>query len=188
LTAQSLKSFEREEWITLFWVYCNRLFTWGLWVQQLWAESLAKKKNRQGQEAPRASTPIALVGANDQHSVLQQVAEGARDKFIWFMRVRESETAGPVLKKSQFANQTYLEGKSLGALLSAESQATMKALQQNQVQSLCLEVDRLDEATMGALFMILELVVGALGEAFDINAFDQPGVELGKRLALEILK
>ncbi|HEX4925383.1 MAG TPA: glucose-6-phosphate isomerase, partial [Bdellovibrionales bacterium] len=188
LMAHSLKSFERGEFITLFWVYCNRLWTWGLWVQQLWAESLAKKTTRKGAAAPRVSTPIPLIGANDQHSVLQQVAEGARDKFIWFLRSRESETAGPSLKRSLFAPQGYLEGKGLGALLSAEAQATAKALQQNQVQSLTLEVERVDERTLGALLMLLEVVVGAMGETLDINAFDQPGVELGKRLALEILK
>lgn len=188
LMAQSLKSFERGEFITLFWVYCNRLWTWGLWVQQLWAESLAKKTTREGKVGPRVSTPMPLIGANDQHSVLQQVAEGARDKFIWFLRLRESETAGPNLKKSLFAPQGYLEGKGLGALLSAEAQATSKALQQSQVQSLTLEVERLDERTLGALLMLLEVVVGAMGETLDINAFDQPGVELGKRLALEILK
>ncbi|MEQ1878741.1 MAG: glucose-6-phosphate isomerase, partial [Bdellovibrionia bacterium] len=162
LVAQSLASWKRDEWVTLFWAYSNRLWTTGLWMQQLWAESLAKKNDRQGKPAPRASTPIPLIGANDQHSVLQQVAEGARDKFIWFMRVKDSETAGPVLKKSLFSTQAYLESKTLGSLLAAEAQATAKALQQNQVQSLTLEIERLDAQTMGALFMLIELVVGSL--------------------------
>lgn len=188
LMAQSLKSWDRQEWISLFWVYCNNLYTSGLWIQQLWAESLAKKTDRKGKAAPRVSSPMSLVGANDQHSVLQQVAEGARDKFIWFVRVTESETAGPKLERSLFSNQPYLTGKTMGAMLAAEAQATAKALQQNNVQSLTLELDRLDAFNMGAFFMLMELVVGSLGEVLDINAFDQPGVELGKRLALDILK
>jgi glucose-6-phosphate isomerase len=188
LMAQSLRSFAREEWITPFWIYSSRLWSWGLWVQQLWAESLAKKIDRAGKPGPRVSTPLPLIGANDQHSILQLIAEGARDKFIWFVRVTDAETFGPKLEKSLFEHQRYLQGKSLGALLAAEVQATAQALQQNQIQSLCVEVRDINPMTMGALFMLLELVVGALGESLNINAFDQPGVELGKRLALDILK
>jgi glucose-6-phosphate isomerase len=188
LAAHSLSSFENSEWITAFWVYCNRLYSWGLWTQQLWAESLAKKINRSGGSAPRVSTPIPLIGANDQHSVLQQLAEGAKDKFVWFLRVKDSETYGPVLKQSLFSHQNYLVGKPLGVLLGAEAQATSQALENHGVHSISLLCEALSPATIGALFMTMELVVGTIGEVYDINAFDQPGVELGKRLALDILK
>ncbi|MBK7890377.1 MAG: glucose-6-phosphate isomerase [Bdellovibrionales bacterium] len=82
LTAQAMMSLEREEWITMLWSYADGLREFGLWWQQLWAESLAKKVGRNGAAARRASTPIAAQGANDQHSLLQQVIEGARDKFF----------------------------------------------------------------------------------------------------------
>ncbi len=187
LTAQYLDSFENEKWISIFWSYCNRLKYFGLWIEQLWAESLGKKHDRSMEPAPRASTPISLVGANDQHSVLQQVAEGAKDKFVTFVRVRESENYGPKLKSNLFKGEDFVMGKNMGELLAAEAEATQKALYEAGVPSLSLEVDAINSVSMGALFMLFELVVGALGEAHNINAFDQPGVELGKRLAKNIL-
>lgn len=187
LTAQTLMSFDRSEWITLFWAYSDGLRDFGLWTQQLWAESLGKALNRMGDQAPRASTPLSAVGSSDQHSILQQVMEGARDKFLWFLRVNQSENDSVVLEKNLFDCQHLMHGKTMGRLFGAMAEATRAALEKQGVQSLTLTTDRLDERSMGALFMILELVVGSLGEALDINAFDQPGVELGKKLARGIL-
>jgi glucose-6-phosphate isomerase len=187
LTAHSLASWKREEWITLFWAYADGLRDFGLWTQQLWAESLGKKQNRKGQPAMRASTPIPAIGSSDQHSILQQVMEGARDKFLWFLRVEQSETAGPTIEKNLFDCQTLMQGKGMGQLFGAMADATRDALQSEGVHSLTLKGKELNEESIGALIMLLELVVGALGEAMDINAFDQPGVELGKKLAKKTL-
>lgn len=187
LAAQSLMSLDRSEWITLFWAYADGLRDFGLWTQQLWAESLGKAKDRKGNPAPRASTPIPAVGSSDQHSILQQVMEGPRDKFVWFFRVEESEKEGPALEKNLFDCQTLMHGKTMGQLFGAMATATRSALAEQGIQSLTLSTQKLDEKSMGALFMILELVVGTIGEALDINAFDQPGVELGKKLARGIL-
>jgi len=188
LAAQSLASFKREEWITLFWSYADGLRDFGLWAQQLWAESLGKKSDRQGGRAPRASTPLPAVGSSDQHSILQQVVEGARDKFLWFIRVDRSERAGPALERNLFDGQALMRGKGMGRLFGAMAEATRSALEREGVPSLTLRTERLDEESLGALFMILQLTVGAIGEAMDINAFDQPGVELGKRLARRLLE
>lgn len=187
LACQSLMSFKREEWITLFWSYSDGLVDFGLWTQQLWAESLGKAVDRKGGRAPRASTPMPAIGSSDQHSILQQVMEGARDKFVWFLRVGEAEAESPVLERNLFDCQTLMQGRSMGQLFAAMATATRDALAQNQVQSLTLKTDRLDEESIGALFMLTEMVVGTIGEAFDIDAFNQPGVELGKQLARQIL-
>jgi glucose-6-phosphate isomerase len=187
LAAQSLMSFERTEWITLFWAYADGLREFNLWTQQLWAESLGKAKNRAGGSAPRVSTPMPAIGSSDQHSILQQVMEGNRDKFIWFLRVQQSETEGPAIERNLFDCQQIMVGKTMGQLMGAMASATRMALEKQGVQSMTLTTERLDERTMGALFMLLELTVGALGEALEINAFDQPGVELGKVLARDIL-
>lgn len=187
LAAQALESFKREEWITLFWSYSDGLREFGLWTQQLWAESLGKAKTRDGKPAPRASTPVPAVGSSDQHSILQQVMEGSRDKFVWFTRVASSEGNDSQLERNLFDCQTLMHGKSMGQLFGAMATATQKALEDQGVQSLTLTAQSLDEKSMGALFMLLELVVGTLGEVLGINAFDQPGVEQGKKLAREIL-
>lgn len=189
LVAQTLSSFSREEWISLFWAYSDGLKDFGAWTQQLWAESLGKAKTRDGKPAPRASTPMAAVGSSDQHSILQQVMEGARDKFVWFLRVNQSENGeGSVIEKTLFDGQELMHQKTMGKLFGAMATATRDAMEQQGIQSLTLTTDVLDERSIGALFMILELVVGTLGDALGIDAFDQPGVEAGKVIARKLLQ
>ena len=83
--ASTLASWDRGEGITQFWYYSDQLDNLGRWTQQLWAESLSKKVNRGGVKAPQASCPLVARGPADQHSMLQQVMEGPRDKWIWFI-------------------------------------------------------------------------------------------------------
>lgn len=188
MAAKSLGSFLREEWVTMLWSYSDGLRDFGGWWQQLWAESLAKKVNRAGGPAPRVSTPIAAVGACDQHSLLQQVMEGAPDKFVWFQRVLASEAGGPVLEKTLFEGQEYMVGKSLAELFKAEADATEQAMSEANVHSATLTTEKLDERSMAALFMLWQMTIAVMGEILDINAFDQPGVERGKVIARQTLK
>lgn len=187
LSAQALTSFSCEEWITLFWCYSDRLQAFGFWFQQLWAESLAKKVNRAGLPAPRVSSPYVARGANDQHSLLQQVAEGYRDKFIWFFRESAAESGGLMLKSTEFAGTEPLKGRGIGSVLAAEAQATAETLSEAGVQSLTLHLPPLNAHGLGGLFMLCQMVVSVLGESLDINTYDQPGVEAGKRRARKIL-
>jgi glucose-6-phosphate isomerase len=181
--AQMMQSFERNEWITHFWFYNSHCRAFGVWLQQLWAESLGKAVNRKNEEAPRVSTPVWAIGACDQHSVLQQVMEGARDKFVIFFRFENVEKSKYTVTRHHFPETQMLEGKTMGDLIKAEALATQEALEQNRVSTLTFKTKVLDEGALGFLFMFWQLVVAGLGEALHVNAFDQPGVELGKRLA-----
>jgi glucose-6-phosphate isomerase len=187
LAAQSQQSFSHNEWITVFWAYSSLLKSFGFWMQQLWAESLAKKHDRNNKSAPRASTPISCVGPTDQHSILQQFSEGAKDKLIVFLRCDTTESSGEIIQSSLFNNIFNMSGKKLGHLLLAEASATRQALVQDGVPTLTLEIPNISEKTLGFLFMYFELVVACLGESMDINTFDQPGVELGKKIAKDLL-
>lgn len=186
--AQVLQSYQREEWITLLWSYNSRLKNFGNWFQQLWAESLGKNKTRAGDPAPRVSTPMGAIGASDQHSILQQVMEGAKDKFVIFMRIEESEGGSQKIHKAHFKETADLQGRTMGELLHAEAVATQEALNQNGIATMTLKAKALDEETLGYLFMFWQLVVAGLGEHLKIDAFNQPGVELGKVLAKAKLK
>lgn len=188
VAAEVLAGYQRGEDITMFWSYCSHLREFGGWMNQLWAESLGKALNRAGAPAPKASTPFAAIGACDQHSVLQQVMEGPKNKFVVFQRVRSSESRRFKLPKSHFAEFSYMEGRSLGDLLAAEAQATSDALTQVGVQNMTLMLEELSEESIGELLMFWQLVVATMGECLEIDAFNQPGVELGKRLAKKILQ
>ena len=183
MAAHSLGSFLREEWVTMLWSYADGLKDFGLWWQQLWAESLAKRVTRTGSPAPRVSMPVPGIGTCDQHSILQQIIEGAPDKFVWFQRVGESEEPGLKLEKTLFEGQDFMVGKGIGDLFRAEADATEQAMREANVRTIALHGSKLDERSMAALFMLWQLAVATMGEVLGVDAYNQPGVERGKQLA-----
>ncbi len=188
VSAEALESFKREEWVTFVWSYSSGLRYFGLWFQQLWAESLAKETDRHAKRGPRVSTPLPAIGTCDQHSLLQQVMEGHKDKWVVQIRVKENESGGPQLKPSNFSALSWLKPVTYGKILAAEAEATAQALKQKNVSIRTLELQDLGPKSIGYLLMFWQLVTACVGEALEIDAFDQPGVELGKRLAKDILK
>lgn len=189
LAAAIIQGWERKEWVTQLWTYSEALRIFGQWWMQLWSESLAKKLDRFGQPAPRVSTPVSCLGPRDQHSLLQQLMEGYPDKQVIMTRVREVESAGEVFTAREFPEMPFHEKKvSLGGILGAEAQAFEQALDDANIPYCVIELNSLNEQSLGATFMLWQMTIALLGEYLGINAFDQPGVELGKRHAEKILR
>lgn len=189
LSAEILRSWERQEWITQMWTYSESFRVFGEWWQQLWSESLGKKSARGGAAAPRASSPMACRGPRDQHSQVQQLIEGVPDKYVFVVRVRSVENSGDVFKGTLFPEMPFHARQvSLSKVLSAEAQAFEKSLAENKVSHSTIAMENLSERSIGAMFMLWQMVIAQLGEYMDVNAFDQPGVESGKKHANEILR
>ena len=141
LIAHFSQSFQRQEWITFFWFYASSYQSFGRWLQQLWAESLAKTVDRQGHAAPRVSTPVWGIGSSDQHSLLQQLMEGAKDKLIVFSRFQKIESSGEQVKKSQFQGQEFFNGHNMGELIAAQAQGTRQALNEQKASTMSLVIE-----------------------------------------------
>ncbi len=188
LVTQFAMSLQRGETTSYFFSYCDDLRYFGQWLQQLWAESLGKKVDRDGNAAPPMSLPYACRGATDQHSVLQQIAEGTQKKMTCFLRVHESENSGPLLTDQKLLVSDNLRQKNMGVLLAAEGTAIEQALNEQKIHSLTLETTALTASSMGYLLMTFQLVVATLGLHFRIDPFNQPGVERGKVLTRLNLK
>ena len=168
--------------------YCDRLKEFAEWYRQLWAESLGKKVDRAGREAFRGPTPVGAVGATDQHSQVQLFMEGPFDKTITLIRVLDTVNALPIPSRANLgAELAYLPGKTIGALLDAEMQATREALRSQGRMSATLEVDTVDAFHLGQLMMFFQIATGYAGVWYDVNPFDQPGVELGKVLTFKAM-
>jgi glucose-6-phosphate isomerase len=152
---------------------------WGVadWYRQLWAESLGKKVDRAGKVIHAGPTPIKALGVTDQHSQAQLYMEGPFDKIISFLSVENFGKKTPIPAVDP---KHYLSGRSLNELLKAEEQGTRAALTKAQRPSLTISVSEISPFTLGELFYMLELAVAYTGELMNINAFDQPGVELAK--------
>jgi glucose-6-phosphate isomerase len=152
---------------------------WGVadWYRQLWAESLGKKTDRSGKTVNVGPTPIKALGVTDQHSQAQLYMEGPYDKIISFLSVQDfgKKTVIPPVDKSH-----YLAGRSLNELLKAEEQGARSALTKAQRLNLTISVHEISAVTLGKIFYLFEMAVAYMGELLNINAFDQPGVELAK--------
>jgi glucose-6-phosphate isomerase len=171
-------------------VYAYSSYLWGaaFWYRQLWAESLGKRVNRRGEIVETGQTPVAALGVTDQHSQSQLYMEGPRDKMITFWQVEKPRAELRIPKDfSKYDSFGYLGGKSLGQLFRAELVATEAAFTQAGRPNCRWTLPRVDEQTIGALFQTLEFQTAFAGELYGVDAFDQPGVELSKKLTYGLL-
>ena len=159
--------------------YADPLRDFAAWFVQLWAESLGKLRADGTSVGP---TPVPALGATDQHSQVQLFMEGTPDKTVTFLAVAGREGRGPIpALHGDVPDLAYLGGHTLGALLDVERRATAGALAARGRPNMTLTLDAVDPWHVGGLIMFLELATAYAGELYGVNAFDQPGVELGKR-------
>ncbi len=164
--------------------YSDRLREFAEWYRQLWAESLGKRVNREGKTVNVGPTPVAAVGATDQHSQVQLFMEGPYDKVITFVALDHFDEEVTIPPRADLPpDLAYLPGHGLGELLNAEYEATSAALAQMGRMSCTLRLPDLSAETVGEALMFLQVATGYAGVWYGIDPFDQPGVELGKRLA-----
>jgi len=156
------------------------------WFVQLWAESLGK--HRTEGDAGIGPTPLAALGATDQHSKVQLFMEGPPDKTVTFISVNEVAHDVTIPKMHADVKELgYLGGHTLGELLSIEQRATAGALARRGRPNMTIHIDRVDAEHLGALFMLLEIATIYAGELYGVNPLNQPGVELGKQFAYAML-
>mgnify|MGYP001265834749 CR=1 FL=1 len=161
--------------------YSNRLWGTAFWFRQLWAESLGKASNRSGETVNLGQTPVAALGTTDQHSQVQLYIEGPNDKVFTFWAVRKHPDPVRIPRRRYgMASFDYLTGKTLAELLEAERSSTAAALAQNGRPNCTYWLERVDEEHTGAFLQMLEFQTAFMGELLDVDAFNQPGVELGK--------
>ena len=172
-TAYALK--EAGKILSVMMPYSDQLRLLALWYCQLWAESLGKKG--------KGTTPVAALGTVDQHSQLQLYLDGPKDKFFTLLAPKW-EGKGSKIDSTLVPEFTH---KTMGDLFSAELKATYETLVRNQCPVRLISVDQITEETLGGLMMhfMIETILASYLE--EVNAFDQPAVEEGKRLAREYL-
>jgi glucose-6-phosphate isomerase len=114
--------------------------------------------------------------------------EGPADKTVTLIGVRErgSDVEIPRLHPDVL-DLAYLGGHTLGELIGIEQRATAGALALRGRPNMTLELERVDPWHVGGLIMLLEVATAYAGELYGVNAFDQPGVELGKQFAYAML-
>jgi glucose-6-phosphate isomerase len=179
---------QKHKTIQVAFPYSNQLWGTAFWFRQLWAESLGKAKNRAGETVHTGQTPVAALGTTDQHSQVQLYMEGPNDKVFTFWGVNKYSAQGKIPKvKTGFESFDYLSGQTLAKLIDVERRATAAALTENQRPNCTFLLDRIDEEHLGAFLQMMEFETAFMGELLNINAFDQEGVELGKKFTFGLM-
>jgi glucose-6-phosphate isomerase len=161
--------------------YSSLLESFGNWYVQLWGESLGKFDNKGNFQG---LTPIGIVGPIDQHSFLQLIMEGPKDKSVTFIKVKNffKHVKIPEISLENLESTNFVNGSSFEELINKQCDATLESLVGADVLVDIIELDELNEATLGYLIYYYELLTSLVGASFNINTYDQPGVEIGKKL------
>lgn len=174
-------SYEQGRPETVMMPYAQTLKDMADWFCQLWAESLGKATHRDGKPAHVGGTPIKALGATDQHSQVQLYIEGPFNKVINFIRVDQFDTE-LTIPNDQLGQPAfdYLASHTFNELINAEQFATAAALAAAGRPNMTWNLPAVNAFTVGQLIYLLEVATAFAGELFNIDAFNQPGVEAGK--------
>ncbi|ABR55599.1 glucose-6-phosphate isomerase [Methanococcus aeolicus] len=167
-------AYNKGKTISVLMPYIERLHKFGLWYRQLWAESIGK--NGIGQ------TPVISLGAKDQHSQLQLYMDGLKNIIITFITVHKFKY------DLKIRSSNYLNNRTLSTLIHSEQKGTEISLTNNKIPNISINIDELNEYTIGKLIYLYEMQTAFMGELLEINAFNQPAVEGGKIITRKLLE
>ncbi len=167
--------------------YSDNLKIMAEWYCQLWAESLGKTISSFCKNKHVGQTPVKALGTVDQHSQMQLCLEGPYDKIVTFIRVNKHENDAVIPNLNNGLLDDYVCGHKLSDILNVSQQATEKALLERNRLNRTIEIDELDEYSMGELLMYFMIETAFMGALMDVNTFNQPSVELIKLNIKDIL-
>ena len=174
--------------INVIFSYSSRLEGFNKWYIQLWGESLGKvdiNNTRQG------LTPIGIIGPIDQHSFLQLIVEGRRDKTVTVVKVEnfDNDLKIPAVELEGLEELNYLNDRKFSDLINMQADATIEAIN-NLADIPCdvITIDGVCESAIASLMYEYELLTSLCAKFMYIDAYNQPGVEGGKIILKEKLK
>src|SRR5437762_4944358 len=159
--------------------YKDRLALFAKYLQQLVMESLGKEKDRDGKIVHQGIAVYGNKGSTDQHAYVQQLRDGVPNFLVTFIEVEKDRTAAPLKVEDDFTSGDYLHSFLRG---------TRKALFEKQRESITIGMPDVSAFSIGALVALYERAVGFYGSLVNINGYNQPGVEAGKKAATELLR
>ncbi len=158
------------------------------WYAQLWAESLGKNVTLSGEKCNVGQTPVKALGVTDQHSQVQLYTEGPYDKVVTFLSVGSYKEKSPIPHGCEnIPDVGFLGGHTMEELIQAENKATAYALTKAGRLNYTVNVPEINEFTLGELLYYFELQTAYAGAMLNIDTFNQPGVEAGKKATFALL-
>lgn len=167
--------------------YSSRLKFVSDWYVQLWAESLGKEVDKKGKKVNVGPTPLKALGATDQHSQVQLYNEGPNDKLINFIRISEFDTNLEIPKIFEYTGIGYLGGRTVNELMNAEADSTRVALADYKRPTVTFTLPKVNGYYLAQLLYMLEVQTAIAGELYNIDTFNQPGVEQAKNYTYALM-
>lgn len=174
--------------INVVFSYSSRLEGFNKWYIQLWGESLGKvdiNSTNQG------LTPIGIIGPIDQHSFLQLIVEGRRDKTVTVIKVDDfdSDLKIPHIKLEGLEELDYIDNLEFSKLINMQADATIESINNlNDIPCDVITIDAVCEKSIASLMYEYELLTSVCAKFMYIDAYNQPGVESGKIILKDKLK
>jgi len=159
--------------------YKDRLALFSRYLQQLVMESLGKEKDLDGNIVHQGIAVYGNKGSTDQHAYVQQLRDGVLNFFVTFIEVG---------KDRHDARFEVDEGITSGDYLHGFLRGTRSALYESGRESITVSIPEVNAFHIGALIALYERAVGFYGSLVNINAYNQPGVEAGKKAATRLLQ
>lgn len=159
--------------------YKDRLALFAKYLQQLVMESLGKEKDLDGKTVHQGIAVYGNKGSTDQHAYVQQLRDGVLNFFVTFIEVRKDRRGKRFEVEDGITSGDYLQGSLRG---------TRSALYESERESITISISEVNAFNLGALIALYERAVGFYGSLVNINAYDQPGVEAGKKAATRLLQ
>jgi len=181
--------YERGKSLSVMMPYSYQLKDLSDWYRQLWAESLGKNKTLDGKPAEIGPTPIKALGTTDQHSQVQLYREGLNNKIFTFLEVEKFATPCPIPHElDKVESIAYLGGKTMEQLINNEKIGTEYALLASKRPCLTIIFPEVNAYCVGQFIFLLEAATSVAGSLFNLNAYDQPAVELGKQATFALME
>ncbi len=150
------------------------------WWKQLFGESEGKDH--------KGIYPTGAEFTTDLHSLGQYIQQGRRNLFETVINIKESSSSLSINQDEDNLDQlNYLVGKDLDYINKKAMEATIHAHVEGGVPNIVIDIDKLNEITLGHLLYFFELACSISGKLLGVNPFDQPGVEKYKTNMFELL-
>ena len=117
-------------------------------------------------------------GSTDQHAYVQQLRDGVLNFFVTFIEAQKDRRGTALELEDGITSGDYLHGFLRG---------TRSALYESGRESIALSIPEVNAFNIGVLIALYERAVGFYASLVNINAYDQPGVEAGKKAATKLL-
>lgn len=167
--------------INCIFAYSETLKYFCEWYVQLWGESLGKLQRHSAFHV--GLTPIGLIGPKDQHSFLQLIMEGTRNKSVTFIKIEDfdDDITIPDITLPHLEMLDTLNNLPFSTLINMQCDSVMESIEmQKNIPLDSIVLPKVNENSIGSLIYYYELLTSLMGELIDVNTYDQPGVEAGK--------